>query len=96
MHVVKRCNYTGVSLHVVGSITQEPVIIGGGVPNEISYTVMIGSLLFTGDQCNTSNQQCTLKVPGSNLTEVGLLDVSVVAFNAIGSGNPATFPMSGI
>ncbi len=57
---------------------------------------MIGSQPFTGAQCNTSNQQCILRVPGSNLTEVGLLNVSVVAFNAVGSGNPTTFPMSGI
>ncbi len=59
---------------------------------------MIGSrlsLYFTGAQCNTSNQLCNLRINGSQLTEDGLLNVSVVASNAVGSRIPVTFPTPG-
>ncbi len=76
------------------SLQDEPSI-GANISNTVSYTVMIGSLSSTRVQCNTSNQQCTLRVPGSQLTEDGLLNVSVVASNAVGSGDPANFPTTG-
>ncbi len=76
------------------SLQDEPSI-GANISNTVSYTIMIGSLHITKVQCNTSNQQCTVTAPGSQLTEDGLLNVSVVASNAVGSGDPANFPTTG-
>ena len=76
------------------SLQVEPSI-GANISNIVIYTVMIGSLSFTGVQCNTSNQKCNLTVNGSQLTEDGLLIVSVVAYNAVGSRDPVNFPTSG-
>ncbi len=81
-------------IHNLCHSLQDRIEIGNGIQNTISYTVVIGSQSLMGVQCNTSNQ-CNLTVPGSQLTQGGLLSVSVVASNAVGNGNPVIFPMSG-
>ncbi len=73
--------------------TQDPVTIGGGLSSEISYTVNIGSRSFSGVECNSSNH-CTLRVNGLQLMN-GLLTVSVLAWNAVGSGDTVSLPISG-
>ena len=76
------------------SLQDEPAI-GANISVTVSYTVIIGSQSFTRVQCNTSNQQCNLIVLGSQLTENRLLNISVVASNAVGSGDPVYFPTPG-
>ena len=75
----------------VCSLQDQPAI-GANISVTVSYTVMIGSQSV---QCNTSNQQCNLIVLGSQLTENRLLNISVVASNAVGSGDPVYFPTPG-
>ncbi len=53
---------------------------------------MMGSQSFNGATCNTSSNYCSLQVTGSQLSVTGLFIVSVVATNAVGSGNSTVFP----
>ena len=70
-------------------VIQNSVMIGSTVDNSVNYILMLGSLNFTGVNCSATNN-CSLRVTGSQLTVDSLLNVSVVAFNAVGSGPPAS------
>ncbi len=69
--------------------TQDDIDIGGGISSNVSYT---GSQSFNGATCNISSNYCSLQVNGSQLSVTGLFIVSVVATNAVGSGNSTVFP----
>ena len=67
----------------------------GSINSDMVYTVMFGSLQLTGVICNATNY-CVLRVNGSQLSVNGLLTVSVVASNPLGSGPTAMFPTPGL
>ena len=66
-------------------------MISSTINNTVSYAIMLGGHSFTRDACNN----CSFIFNTSRLTISNLLNVSVVASNAVGSGKHALFPTPG-
>ena len=94
--VVSWCTFCLQHYNIMYNLYNQDVPMNGVNSNDaVTYTILFGPQSFTGVTCSASNH-CTLRVNGSQLTVDGLFNVSVVAFNAVGSGPPATFPTEGI
>ena len=66
-------------------------MISSTINNIVSYTIILGEQSFIRDACSN----CSFKFNASLLTISDLFNVSVMASNAVGNGEPALFPTPG-